>query len=88
MELLLCLILAFFYNSLFYFIKKFLNVKREFNQNFLKAVRKNIPENIPENYGKDVDFECPICGGEAWCVRLKENGSVHAGCKSCGYSLK
>jgi predicted RNA-binding Zn-ribbon protein involved in translation (DUF1610 family) len=33
------------------------------------------------------DFECPLCGGEAWWRRSSYNNHLHCGCKKCGVAI-
>ena len=54
---------------------------------FLNAVCDNIPTNKKQNYGKRIEFVCPVCRGNACCMRSPESGRVKARCMDCGFTV-
>ena len=47
---------------------------------FLEALEKAIEKG-------DHAFACPVCGNEAYWMRVMENGHLHSGCDGCGIMI-
>ena len=51
------------------------------------AINKLPPKEAKSEWGKIIEFQCPVCGGNAKAVRSKENGHLRAMCKDCGIKI-
>lgn len=45
------------------------------------------PKGTKSEWGKVIEFQCPVCGGNAKTVRSKENGHFRAVCENCGIKI-
>ena len=55
---------------------------------FMKAAINTLPlKEAKSEWGKVIEFQCPVCGGNAKTVRSKENGHLRAVCEKCGMKI-
>ena len=50
----------------------------EYRMRFVMAANEGLKP------GSQKEFDCPICGGQAYASRASNNGHLHARCDNCG----